>query len=50
MKPVEYKHLLVSLKTLEESNTKIKELENEIKKTKAWIGKWNHPIKTECIL
>ena len=34
MKPVEYKHLLVSLKTLEESITKIKELENEIKKLK----------------
>ena len=34
MKTVEYKHLLVSLKTLEESNTKIKELENEIKKLK----------------
>ena len=35
-----------SNKKLEEWNKKIKELEDKIKK-KTWIGKSNHPIKTE---
>ena len=55
MKPAEYKHLLVSLKTkklkrLEESNKKNKRTRRRNKKTKTWIGKSNNPIKTECKL
>ena len=55
MKLVEYKHSLVSLRTenlkkLEkESSKRIKELENEIKKTKTLIDKSNQLIKTKCL-
>ena len=38
------------LKKIEkESNKKIKELEDKIKKTKTWTDKSNHPIKTKCL-
>ena len=55
MKPADYKHLLVSLKTkmkkkIEESNKKNKRTRRWNQKTKTWIGKSNHPIKIECKL
>ena len=38
------------LKKIEESNQKNKRTRRRNKKTKTWIGKSNHPIKTECKL